>query len=208
VENQPLVFSSARRHTLPPLILHPFSDAGAPDKLTLSARASLILHGLLPPEDSSAEELHRRFLEGRFCEIRMLYYLGKDVSRWLDQCMEVVARDEQLRGAGIERESFARLLVSNPPETVRKKLQAWGVADHQAIFRRALGFHAVFATVPEPGSLAEGFVRDHQRYADSLFTCLLDLASCREISPQSFEFELYASGEYARMLAREWGEEP
>jgi hypothetical protein len=207
VENQPLVFSSAQRHALPPLILHPFSDAGAPDKLTLSARASLILHGLLPPEGSSVEELRRRFLEGRLCEIRMLYYLGKDVSRWLDQCMEVVARDEQLRGARIERESFAQLLVSNPPETVLKKLQAWGVADHQSIFRRALGLHAVFATVPEPGALAEGFVRNHQRYADSLFACFLNLASCREIPPQSFEFELYASGEYARMLEREWSAE-
>ena len=207
MENQPLIFSSVRRHALPPLILHPFSEAGAPDKLTLSARASLTLHGLLPPGGSSVEELRRRFLEGRLCEIRMLYYLGKDVSRWLDQCMEVVDRDEELRGAGIGRESFARLLVSSPPETVQKKLQAWGVADYQSVFRRALGLHAVFATVPESGALAESFVRDHQRYTDSLFACFLNLASCRELHPESFQFELYASGEYARMLEREWSAE-
>ena len=33
---------------LPPLILHPFADAGGPEKLVESSRASLVLQGLLP----------------------------------------------------------------------------------------------------------------------------------------------------------------
>jgi len=33
---------------LPPLILHPFADAGGPEKLVESSRASLKLQGLLP----------------------------------------------------------------------------------------------------------------------------------------------------------------
>ena len=38
---------------LPPLILHPFADAGGPDKLVESSRASLMLQGLLPRESAT-----------------------------------------------------------------------------------------------------------------------------------------------------------
>jgi hypothetical protein len=58
--------------TLPPLILHPFADAAGPDKLVESSRASLMLQGLLPTGERSAEELDRALLDGRYCEIRML----------------------------------------------------------------------------------------------------------------------------------------
>ncbi len=196
-----------RRCHLPPLILHPFSDAGAPERLALSTKASLILQGLLPPEETGEDELRLQYLQGRFCEIQMLYYLGKDVARWMDQCMEVVTRDEQLRDAGLQRESFAHLLVTEPPEAVRQKLHAWGVTDYRAIFRRALGLHAIFESVPEIGILAVDFMRYHQRYADALFSCRLELVPFTRIERLDFPFELYASGEYARLLERQWGSE-
>src|SRR5271163_5199102 len=74
--------------TLPPLILHPFADAGGPDKLVESSRASLMLQGLLPTGERSTEDLDLSLLEGRYCEIRMLFYVGKDLVRWIDQCLE------------------------------------------------------------------------------------------------------------------------
>ena len=115
---------------MPPLILHPFSDAHAPERLAASARASLVLKGLLPAEELGVEELNRRLLDGRYDEVKMLYYVGKDLSRWLDQCMEVVGRDGELRDKGIERESFAELLVEDAPDTVREKMLHWGVVDY------------------------------------------------------------------------------
>ena len=205
VDLHPSAFTSGAGRKLPPLILHPFSDASSPERLAISARASLILNGLLPGDELDAEELNRRLVEGRYDEVRMLYYVGKDLSRWLDQCMEVVGRDEQLRARGIERESFAALLVEDAPETVREKLQRWGVVDYKAIFRRALGLHAVFAVVPERESLSEDFLRNHHCYADRLFECRLDRSSSPRSAATQFQFELYASGEYTQLLEKEWG---
>lgn len=65
------VFVPASPRQLPPVILHPFSDAHAPDRLTMSARASLIFQGLLPGSELSGQELNLKLLDGRYCEIRM-----------------------------------------------------------------------------------------------------------------------------------------
>jgi hypothetical protein len=70
---------------LPPLILHPFADASGPHKLVESSRASLMLQGLLPTGEQSSEELERTLLDGRYQEIRMLFYVGRDILRWIDQ---------------------------------------------------------------------------------------------------------------------------
>ena len=80
-----LSVQAERTWSLPPLILHPFSDANSPQKLVQSSRASLALQGLLPVKDESLERLEEIVLEGRFCEIRMLFYVGKDTARWIDQ---------------------------------------------------------------------------------------------------------------------------
>ncbi len=196
--------TSARPPRLPPLILHPFADAHAPEKLSMSARASLILSGLMPPEDPGDGELHRRVLDGCYSEIKMLFYVGKDIERWLEQCMEVIGRDDGLRNRGIEPESFAALLVEDAPARVREKLRTWGVVDYRAIFRRALALHSLFAAVPEKETLADDFLRSHYRYADCLYKCRIEGVSCAKLSPDEFQFDVFSSGEYARLLEREW----
>jgi hypothetical protein len=201
------VFVPTRPRQLPPVILHPFSDAHAPDRLTLSARASLILQGLLPGNELSSEDLNLRLLDGRYCEIRMLYYVGKDLTRWLEQCMEVVARDPELRETGIQQESFSHLLVDSAPGPVQEKLRQWGVTDYRGIFRRALGLHSVFAELPSRELLPDSFVRSHHRYADALFACALETAHFARIHAQDFPFELYASGEYTKLLEAQWGQQ-
>lgn len=189
---------------LPPLILHPFSDAAGPNKLVESSRASLMLQGLLPTGESTTEDLDRVLLDGRFCEIRMLFYVGKDVVRWIEQCQEFAVRDEELLSRGIQFQSFAALLVDDPPMPVREKLRRWGVADYRHIFSRALGLNAIFADVPPRPSLADEFVRHYYRYADQMYACRQRLHSFAQIDAQTFDFDLYASGEYSRMLEREW----
>jgi hypothetical protein len=189
---------------LPPLILHPFSDSSGPNKLLESSRASLMLQGLLPSGEFSNYELEQKLLDGRFCELRMLFYLGRDLGRWIEQCMEVVDRDESLKTTGIRAQSLATLLVEDPPEGVREKLRAWGVADYKAIFSRALGLNAVFAEVPERDLLAPEFIRNYYRYADHMFACHQQMAQFSEIHCKNFHFELFASGEYTRMLERQW----
>jgi len=191
---------------LPPLILHPFADAGGPEKLVESSRASLVLQGLLPAGDRNTQDVERTLLEGRFCEIRMLFYVGKDLLRWIDQCLELVERTPELSGTGIKYQSFAAYLVGHTPEAVQAKLKKWGVSDYRAIFSRALGLSAVFGEVPQRETLTDEFIRHYYRYADQLFQIRQGEAVSSDISELGFELEIFASGEYSRMLEREWAE--
>jgi hypothetical protein len=189
---------------LPPLILHPFSDAAGPNKLVESTRASMMLQGFLPNNEFSAEELDRKLLEGRYCEIRMLYYVGKDLIRWIEQCMDVVHRDPLLQSEGVREQSFATLLIEDPSEEVKEKLRKWQVIDYRSIFSRAMGLNMVFAEAPQKTQLAETFIRHYYRYADQMYACYQGREQSRRIRSSSFPFDLYASGEYSRMLEREW----
>jgi hypothetical protein len=153
------------------------------------------------------EALEKRVIDGRVCEVRMLYYVGLDLNRWLDQCAEVAAREEKLKETGLSKGSFASLLVSDSPSHVHAKLQGWGVADYKSLFSRALGLNAVFACPPEPEVAQTGFLMDYHRYADGFFRCWKDSQAGSPVTPGTFTFELYASGEYSRILEREWENE-
>lgn len=199
-----IILTQNRVWQLPPLILHPFSDSAGPNKLVESSRAHLMLQGLLPNSDVSPGDLERRLLDGRYCEIRMLFYVGKDVNRWVDQCVEMAERDDELTEMGVRAHSFLRLLVHDTPASVREKLRQWGVSDYQAIFTRAAGLNAIFADVPEMEQLSTDFIRNYYRYADQMFACSSNMQEFPELSPDNFQFELYASGEYSRMLEKQW----
>ena len=192
---------------LPPLILHPFADAAGPDKLVESSRASLMLQGLLPSGERSTDDLDKSLLEGRYCEIRMLFYVGKDLVRWIEQSLEHVERHPGYRDSGIKFQSFASYLVNNTPTAVQAKLRKWGVADFKSIFMRAIGLNAILAAVPERGILSDDFVRNYYRYADSIFLCRQSQTVFTDIAQMNFDFDIYASGEYSRMLEREWSEQ-
>ncbi|MGH9629697.1 MAG: hypothetical protein ACRD7E_15385 [Bryobacteraceae bacterium] len=202
----PVTFTSERQWKLPPLILHPFADPEGPGKLLECSRASLMLQGMLPSEGLTKEQLEITLLDGRFCEVRMLYYVGKDVVRWIHQCTEIVERDDELRDAGIRFQSFAALLIEDAPPPIEEKLQQWGVVDYKAIFSRSIALNSLFAEAPGRNILADEFLRYYYRYADQIFTCLRSSASFTMIRSTNFRFELYASGEYSRMLEREWQE--
>ena len=189
---------------LPPLILHPFSERVSPATLLENSKAALMLSGLIPSEGADHNELKRKLLAGRYSEIRMLFYLGKDVFRWIGQCMEIVEREPALSEAGVKRQTFAGLLGA-PPPAVREKLLRWGVGDYPAVFARAIGLHTIFAVPPEFGSLAEDFLRGYHRAADLLYQAFMETEPHRAAAPRNFRFELYASGEYTKMLETEWG---
>jgi hypothetical protein len=189
---------------LPPLILHPFNERVPPSTLLENSKAALMLSGLIPSDGSGEDELKRRILAGRYGEIRMLFFLGKDVFRWIDQCIEWTERIPELREVEIHGPSFAGLLTSNPPPAVKEKLTRWGVLDYVSIFSRAIGLNALFAQPPAFESMAEEFLRNYHRYADFLYRCYMESQPQRQIAPKNFRFELYASGEYSRMLESEW----
>jgi hypothetical protein len=189
--------------TLPPLILHPFSNAAGPSKLVDASRASLVLQGLLPTE-GSVVEMEQRLLEGRYCELTMLFYLGKDLVRWTSQCVEMVNRNGE-NESGIRPESFATLLVEDPPPKVLDKLRIWGVHEHKSIFTRAFGLHALFEVLPDCECLTPEFVRHYHRFADQMFACQQQLFQFQRLRSADFEFQLFASGEYTKMLEAEWG---
>jgi hypothetical protein len=196
-----------RKWELPPLILHPFSDQSGPGKLLDSSRASLMLNGLLPNDNNDQDELARRLIEGRLCEIRMLFFVGKDVMRWMSQCVEFIASVDELKGLGISEHSFSDLLIQNPPQQVKEKLKLWGVHDYRSIFSRAIALNAVFAHPPEPAQVSEEFVRNYYRFADHLFACRQQMIPFREVKADNFYFEIYASGEYSRLLEKVWERE-
>jgi len=190
---------------LPPLILHPFNERIAPSTLLESSRAALMLSGLLSDEGADPDDLKRRLLSGRYAEMRMLFFLGKDVFRWIDQCVEWAQRVPELGAMEIRRQSFAGLLTRDPPVTVKEKLVGWGVADYVSIFSRAIGMNAMFVQPPAFEALNEEFLRNYHRYPDFLYRCYMESESYQSLHCANFRFALYASGEYSRMLESEWG---
>ena len=74
--------AGAHAFRLPPLILHPFSSPEDTGVLMESSRVSLALQGFLPRDETSLSDLDIQLLRGRYAELRMLFYIGKDVSRW------------------------------------------------------------------------------------------------------------------------------
>ena len=200
----PILTPGAKAWELPPLILYPFNERLPPSTLLENSKVALMLSGLLPSDGAAPEDLKRRLLAGRYGEIRMLFFLGKDVYRWIEQCMDCVGRFPELEAARLEPQSFAGLLTSNPPENVKDKLTRWGVSDYTSIFSRAIGLRSVFCQPPPFESLAEKFLRGYHRYADALYQCYMDSQPHPKIEPANFQFEIYASGEYSRLLEKEW----
>ena len=164
----------------------------------------MMLQGLIPSGDLSREMLQDRFLAGRFAEIRMLFYVGRDLQRWVDQCVEYAQRDPDLQDTGLTAASFIQLLIDHAPPEVRSKLAGWGVADFRSIFRRAIGLNSLFAEVPRLDELTPHFVRYYYRYADHLYQCRVAADNAAVADPDCFSYSLYASGEYSRMLERQW----
>ena len=62
------------------------------------------------------------------------------------------------------------------------------------------------AAAPERAGLTDEFVRNYYRYADQLFLSRQGQVAFTGIEDLGFEFEIYASGEYSKMLEREWAE--
>jgi len=176
-----------------------------PAELLKNSQAALMLSGLIQNDGTDPEDLKRRLLSGRYSEIRMLFFLGRDILRWLDQCSEWALRIPELAAAGIRGQSFAGLLTVSPPAAVKDKLIRWGVADYVSIFSQATGLNAIFQEPAAFESLAEEFLRNYHRYADSSYRCFMESQPHAVIAAANFRFDLYASGEYMQLLEKQWG---
>ena len=73
------------------------------------------------------------------------------------------------------------------------------------IFARAIALNAIFAEAPDPYLLSMDFTRNYYRFADNIYRMLMQ-DGYKQVEPADLQFDLYASGEYSRMLEREWGE--
>jgi hypothetical protein len=189
---------------LPPLILHPFSAPEDTSVLMQSSRASLALQGFLPSEGGKNEDLDQQLLRGRYAELRMLYYIGKDLIRWMEQCAESANASGRFANSRIRPETFAILLVQHVPAHVRAKLEGWGVLDFCALFRRSIGLHAIFQDFPGVESFTPEFLRRYHRHLDQWYEYRLREAGPHRPEANEFVFDLYASGEYALLLEQSW----
>jgi hypothetical protein len=169
-----------------------------------SSRASLALQGFLPAGENSQEELDERLVRGRYAELRMLFYIGKDLMRWSEQCAETVILAGRFGGAPITRETFACVLVQHMPDHVREKLENWGVLDYCALFRRSIGLHTVFGELPSADSLSPEFVRRYHRHLDVWYENKSHEVDYYRPESGEFTFDLYASGEYTSLLEESW----
>ncbi len=202
--SQPYATPGELQFDLPPLILHPFNERIPPATLLDNSKAALMLTGLIPSDGTDPEALQKRLLSGKYAEIRMLFFLGKDVFRWMNQCVDSTARAPELTGLEVRAQSFAGLLTGGTPAAVKEKLLSWGVADYSSIFSRAIGFNALFTAPPAFEALSEEFLRNYHRFADALYGCFMQLEPHLKLAARNFRFDLYASGEYSRLLESEW----
>src|SRR5947209_12134874 len=138
-------FSGVEAFRLPPLILHPFSGPEDTTVLMASSRASLALQGFLPRPEGAVNDLDDQLLRGRYAELRMLFYIGKDLSRWMEQSAESVQLLGLFEGRRIVLETFGPFLGQFGPQHVKAKLEWWGVADFRTVFGGWIGLHAIFA---------------------------------------------------------------
>jgi hypothetical protein len=187
---------------LPPLILHPFSGGAGTADLVDGSLAALALDGMVDSADEE-RELRRRMLVGRYQEVRMLLFLGKDIFRWMQQCVEHVQGSADADERIVEQ-SFAALVVEAPPDSVGRKLEGWGVSDRRAVFSRAIGIHSVFEDPPPASSLSSIFLKNYHRYADHAYICYQHSRTFLPLDGANCQFELYASEEYARLLSDKW----
>lgn len=192
-------------YPLPPLILHPFTETASTVRVLESAKASLSLLREGAAE-SDQVELDRQLLEGRYAEVRMLFYVGKDIFRWMEQCLDTCAREPGLTGHVLHPQSFAQLLIKHTPDDVQEKLKSWGVVEYVRIFSRSIGIYSQFSEPPTREILQNNYLRHYYRHADYAFAAWRDLRKSPELPPENFPFILYASGEYTRMLEQQWEE--
>jgi hypothetical protein len=189
-------------HPLPPLILHPFTESASTVRILESARASLSVLR----DGAENEDLDRQLLDGRFTEFRMLFYVGKDVIRWLDQCVDACGRSTELGERGLPAQSFAHLLIQQTPSDVAAKLRSWGVVEFARIFSRSIGIHMQFREPPPREMLQPHYLRQYYQFADYAYTCWRDMKKHPVINPAQFPFTLYASGEYTKILEEQWND--
>jgi hypothetical protein len=197
--------SGVEAFRLPPLILHPFSGPDDTSVLMESSRASLALQGFLPRQDAATQDLDQQLLRGRYAELRMLFYIGKDISRWAEQCAETTTAAAAFADRRMRVETFAVLLVQFVPPHVRAKLEGWGVLDFCSLFRRSFGLHGVFLELPPAEAFSSDFLRRYHRYLDQWYEQRLKDTAFDRPEPHEFTFDLYASGEYTLMLEQSWG---
>ncbi len=136
----------------------------------------------------------------------MLCFLGKDLDRWVGQCLEMAPGGPDLQG--VKEASYISMLLFDPPESVTRKMHEWGIGRYQIVFSRALGLNLVYPFPPVAQALSESLLRNFHIYADTLFDLRLKMGAGEELHGQECQFEIYASNEYSKLLERSWREPP
>lgn len=173
---------------LPPLILHPFGPRAEAD-----ARYEV-----------SCDEPLKQDLQARYDEFRMLCLIGKDLNRWLAQCVELANGDPEL--GGLSEANFIAVLLFAPPLPALQKMSSFGIKNFQIIFSRALGLNAVFPHPPSAADVSEAFLRGFNKYADALYDVRLKSENAAVALENIFTFQIYAAGEYSSFLEKTWEE--
>jgi hypothetical protein len=187
---------------LPPLILHPFGTEKGTEQLLEGSRAAVALQQA-SESNPHYNDIQHRVILGRYQEIRMLLFLGKDIFRWIEQCLDHMERSGDA-GLRTNAQCLASTVVETPPPAVRAKLESWGVSDRRAVFSRAIGIRCLFEEPPGIETLSPLFLEHYHRFADYAFICFQQMRPYKAAEANAFDFQIYASEEYSQILSAEW----
>jgi hypothetical protein len=68
--------------------------------------------------------------------------------------------------------------------------------------------HSLFSDPPPAVSLSPIFLKNYHRFADHAYICFQHLTPFVPLDAKRFQFEIYASEEYARLLSDQWDSAP
>ena len=136
-------------------------------------------------------------------DVRTLVYLGKDIFRWIGQCLDHMKRSAEV-DVRCNAQLFSALIVDSPPVAVREKLASWGVSDRRKVYSRAVGMRCLFEDPPDINLLSPEFLQSYHRFADSAYVRFECLAEHISLDSGRFDFQIYSSQELWRILSDQW----
>ena len=189
---------------LPPLILHPFSGGNGVDDLLEGSRASLALQGLLESSEEEASSIAaccRAVI--RKCACSCFWARNFPLAAAV---RGVCQRPLGFRSAR-HRTELCRAGGGRSARSGALQAGKMGCNGSPRRFLRAIGLHSLFQDPPPADSLSPIFLKNYHRFADHAYICFQHLEAFLPLDARRFEFEIYASEEYARILSDQWEED-
>ena len=194
-------------HKLPPLILHPFADQSGPrqgsGKLASQPDAARLAAGRTTDLRRPGTNAPRRPLSGSpHALLRGKGYPA--LGRAMHGAHQPASRTARSFHPAAE---LRRLPGAESARRGRQQAKEVGRVEPQIDFFTRPRTECHPGDMPPQEVFSPEFLRNYHRYADQMFHCHLGQTPFADPEHLGFEFEIFASGEYSRMLEKSWAEQ-